>query len=150
MMRVREATMNDLDVMIGIARPYIERSSYAAYGPLCEDACRNLVAMVLERGILLVAETDDVVLGLLGALVVPLMTNAAVLGASEVIFFVRDDLRAARGASRHLLRALEAECRARGLRFLQVHAMHSSPPPLFSLYHKQGYRPTEYSFTKAL
>jgi GNAT superfamily N-acetyltransferase len=147
---IRAATAADIPALRELARPFFARSHYATLGVLCDDASEALALLLLRAGIFLVAEVEGTIVGMLGAIVTPMLVDGGTLGASEVVFFVREDMRAARGMGRRLLLALEAECRARGLRFLQMHAIASSPKALFTLYRKQGFRPTEASYTKVL
>lgn len=146
---IRAACEADFAAMIAVGREYYAASPNAAYAPLCEDTCAATLRLLLDAGIVLAAELDGAVVGLLAVVLAPSVINRAVVGASEVYFFV-SRAAAGRGIGRALLDAMTAQCRARGLAFLQMHSTSGSPPQLEALYAASGFAPTEASFTRVL
>lgn len=148
-MIIRDATEADFPAMIAVGREYYADSPNAAYAPLCEDSCADTLRLVLAQGILLVAEIEGAVVGFLAVIRAPSLINRAVIGASEVFFFVGQEARG-HGAGAALLSAMVAACREQGFVFLQMHATSGSPGQLRSMYLDDGFVPTEYSFTRRL
>ena len=137
--------------MLRIGHQYYEESGYQRYAPLDENSCRELVSLMLQAGIVFVAEQGCELVGMIGAVLAPFMFNSAINTASEVLFFV-DKRATGNGVGGRLLDAMLAECKATGARFVQMHLLprHESAGLLASLYRSRGLEESERSFSKVV
>ena len=146
-MRVRPATDRDLPAIVELGRRFHACSGEAvAYDVNSADAtARGLMQM----GFVLLAEAGEGPVGMIGVAVVPMFFNYARTLAQELMWWVDEDGRSA-GTALALLRAAEAEARARGACRLQMIALASSPPHVARLYERLGYQHRETAFSKDL
>jgi L-amino acid N-acyltransferase YncA len=147
-MEVRKATAEDLPAILRMARKFYAETSYAALTPMSDDAVIGLARMIMDTGVLLVAEVQGDVVGMVALMVLPFMFNRDVRTAHEVAWWVDPDERAS-GAGIALMRALERACRAAGCRAIQMIALPKSVPAT-AVYRRLGYVLSEYCWTKEL
>lgn len=148
-MIVRRAVMEDVDSIVEMSRAFYATTSYAGFTPMSDESAGLLAEMLIETGVMLVAEKDGAVVGMVGLIVAPFMFNAAVLTAHEIVWYVRPE-EVGKGAGAALLAAIEPACRERGVVAIQMVHLSTSPPQAAALYERMGYRYTESSYTKEL
>lgn len=148
-MIVRDAIDADTPALLAIGQHFHAGTSYAQHSSFCPETARSRLALCREAGALLVAEVDGQPAGMFGFVAVPSLPNNAVLGASEMLFFVAPAAQD-QGAGRALLRAAKDRARDMGLAYLQSHTLPESPPQLEALYRAEGLAHTETSFTVVL
>lgn len=147
-MRIRHATIDDMPALLDMGEKFYETTHYAASKPYCRETVAGLVKLMLD-GVLLIAERDGAPVGMVGLVVVPWLFNAAMLTATEVVWWVDPEAQKA-GIGKALLEAIEPACRERGASTIVMMHLAESPPAASILYQRYGYRWTEMSFAKEL
>lgn len=147
-MQIRNATQADVEAIVSMSARFYATTSYAEFADFDPDAAANLANLMIDTGVMLIAETDRPV-GMVGLIVSPFLFNAAHKTACEVVWWVDDDQRGS-GAGVALLRAIEPACRAHGCTAIQMVHLANSPPQAALLYERLGYVHSESSYTKVM
>lgn len=148
-MIVRNATESDIPAIVWMSDCFYDTTSYAGFADFDPDAAEHLARVMIDTGVMLLAEADGKPVGMVGLIVAPFMFNAAHKTAHEVVWWVNDDQRGT-GAGIALLRAIEPACRAQGCTAIQMVHLSNSPPHASLLYERLGYVHSESSFTRIL
>jgi GNAT superfamily N-acetyltransferase len=148
-MQVRQATLADVPAIVRMSERFYETTSYNRWADFNADTVEALAENLTENHVMLVAEHEGQVVGMVGLFVAPFMFNADKTGAYEVVWWVDPEGRAT-GAGKALLRAIEPACHAKGCASIQMVHLHNSPPQAAMLYERAGYAHTESSYTKLL
>lgn len=148
-MNIRPATPDDVDAIVSMSAKFYETTSYRRFTPMSADTVANLALMLIDTGVMLVAEYGGEVIGMAGLYVGPFMFNDAARGAYEVVWWVSPDSRGA-GAGKALMAAIEASCREKGCNIIQMVTLATSPAHAGNVYESLGYRHSETSYTKVL
>jgi GNAT superfamily N-acetyltransferase len=146
---IRAATESDLPAILDMGARFYATTTYAQLADYCRDSAAGLARVMLDGGVLLIAEHDGRPIGMVGLLLGPFLFNAAHTTAHEVMWWVDPEARDS-GAGVALLRALEPACRAKGAAVIQMMTLDGSPPQAAALYERLGYRPSEHAFSKRL
>lgn len=146
---IREATHGDIDVIVGMAQQFYATTSYAEICPMEDVQAAGLAILLMDTGVMLVAEHEGVVVGMTGLHIEPFTFNPSVMMATELVFWVNPESRGASVAAQ-LLSAITAACRDKGCHFIRMMTLHDSPPQAAMLYEREGYAPSEHAFTKRL
>lgn len=145
---IRAATPADIPAIVEMGRKFYAATAYQAVAPFDADSVAGLAGMMIDTGVLLVADEGDLV-GMVGLYVGPFMFNAGLKTAHEVMWWVDPEAQG-RGVGKQLLAAIEPACRARGAVSAQMVVLESSPPQAAALYERMGYRHSETSYTKVI
>jgi GNAT superfamily N-acetyltransferase len=148
-MVIRPAIPDDLIAMIDMGAQFYATTAYAQFADYHVGSAYALLEMLLEHGVLLVADDGGEVVGMVGLIVSPFPFNLAVKTAHEVMWWVNPEARAT-GAGHALLRAVEPACREAGVVAIQMIHLANSPPQAAILYGRAGYDHSETSYIKAL
>lgn len=143
---IRHATDADTDAIVAMAERFYATTGYAQWADFDPVQARLLADLIRANGVLLVAEVDGAVAGMVGLIVGPSLCNAHVLVANEVMWWVNPEARHS-GAGVALLDAVKPACIAKGAAAIQMVHLHDSPPQAAALYEQRGYRHTESSYT---
>ncbi len=146
---IRRATEADIPAVIEMSRSFYATTAYAALTPMCEKAVSATAGMLIDSGVLLVAEVDGDLVGMVGLAVMPFTFDHDVTIAAEVVWWVEPDAQGA-GIGLALLEAVEPACREAGADAIQMMTLATSPPHAAALYERLGYRHSESSFTKRI
>lgn len=146
---IRAATTDDMPDLIRMGRAFYETTERAGIVPFCPASAEVTARLLLEQGVLLVAEFERHVIGMIGLLVAPSLMNHAYRVASEIMWWVDADARFS-GAGLHLIRAAENAAREAGAIELTMVRLDNSPRAAELVYLRRGYRPAEHSYTKVL
>lgn len=146
---IRPATHDDLDAIVAMSAKFYATTTYAGWASMCPDTVRDLAAMLIDTSVMLVAEAEGAVVGMVGLVVAPFMFNRAKRAAYEVVWWVEPDAQGA-GIGRALLAAIEPACRAAGCDAIQMVHLSTSPPQAAALYERAGFRLSESSYTKIM
>jgi GNAT superfamily N-acetyltransferase len=146
---IRHAIHKDIGAIIAMSEKFYATTHYSRWAEFNPETVDSLATSLLENHILLVAELDDEVVGMVGLFVAPFMFNNDRIGAYEVVWWVNPDAQGA-GVGMELLAAIEPACRAKGVNAIQMVMMANSPPKAQAIYEKFGYNHSETSFTKEL
>lgn len=148
-MHIRPATLADVPAVVRMSERFYETTSYSEWAEFGPETVEALAVNLAENHVLLLAEHEGQVVGMVGLFVAPFMFNAAKLGAYEVVWWVEPEGRTT-GAGKALLSAIQPACEARGCHSIQMVHLHNSPPQAAMLYERAGFRHTESSYTKTL
>lgn len=146
---IRPATTSDIPEILEMGRRFYGTTSYAGWADFDDGSVQALVEYLIKDGVLLVADIDGRLAGMVGLIVTPFAFNASLLSAHEVVWWVNPESQSA-GVGKALLAAIEPACRERGCRSIQMICLASSPPQASAIYERHGYVSTESCFTKTL
>ena len=146
---IRPAEIGDLDAIVEMGERFYRSTSYAHWASFCPDSARLLGQMLIEEGVVLLADGPSRPIGMVGLAVVPFMFNRSALAAHEVFWWVDPEARGGLAAWR-LLKAVEPACIERGCSAIQMTLLGDSPEIASSMYRRAGYSHTETSFTKMI
>jgi GNAT superfamily N-acetyltransferase len=136
--------------MVDLANEYWDVTPYAEsrleFG---REQSGHLLALLLEHGIVQVAETEGEVVGLIALAVGPLPFTTGERAASEVLFYVRPGHRG--GVGKRLVRQAKNIARQQGLaRFNMLHLVMPGAEAAERLYLAEGMSPAEVIYTQEL
>lgn len=146
---IRPATTADLPVIVEMSRLFYGTTHYAQACDMDDETVARLAETLLTDHVLLVAEKNGDVVGMVGLFVAPFLFNAHAVGAYEVVWYVDPAARGGRIAW-SLLDAIEPACAAKGATYIQMVHMPNSPPQAAALYQRKGYTHSETSYTKRI
>lgn len=146
---IRKATHSDLAKIVGMAERFYATTCYSNWSDFDADTTFDLAINLIENHVMLVAEQDGDVVGMVGLVVAPFMFNANCRSAHEVVWWVNPEAQGS-GVGKELLAAIEPACRAKGANAIQMVMMANSPPKAQAIYERFGYGHSETSFTKEL
>lgn len=157
MATIRPATMDDVPAIVAMAQRFYPDSPYPSiYGDMPEEQAAGLaiVAMYgmaeagIVPGVMLVAERDGVLVGMLCCHIDPATFTPAVI-AAELVWWVEPEHRGGMTAVRLLLSG-ENDAREKGATVINMSALATSPEEAHMIYMKLGYAPTHTVYTKRL
>lgn len=146
---IRRATHADMDSILRMGERFYHSSHYSAWSGFCKDSCRKLAELIIDTGVLMIAEQDGKDAGMVGLVVAPFMFNNSKLGAYEVFWWVEPEARGGMTAWR-LLKSIEGVCAEMGVSSIQMVVLSDSPEQAAKMYERAGYTHSETSFTKIL
>lgn len=144
---IRAATHADVPAIVQMSELFYATTSYARWAEFNPETVAALASTLAESHVMLVAEVDGQVCGMVGLFVAPFMFNADKVGAYEVVWWVDPDSQGA-GVGKALLAAIEPACKAKGAHSIQMVHLASSPPQAAAIYERSGYAHTESSYTR--
>ena len=144
---IRKATLADVPVIVSMAANFYESTSYCDWADFNPDTVTTLATNLTENHVMLLAEDEGQVVGMVGLFVAPFMFNRAHTAAYEVVWWVNPDAQG-NGAGKALLAAIEPACAERGCSAIQMVHLSTSPPQAAALYERLGYVHSETSYTK--
>lgn len=148
-MNIRQATLTDMPEIIRMGRLFWSQTPYNEIA-LCPDSLIETCAVMIDAGLLLIADIDGVTAGAVGAVASPLYANKSVLVAAELFWWVEPQFRNS-GVGKLMLKSIEDAARAAGVyRFTMAAFDDIEIDKASSIYQRFGYKPTERSFGKVL
>ena len=144
---IRAATKDDVARIVEMSRLFYATTSYAEWADFHEETVANLANSLLNDHVMLVAEVDGKVYGMVGLFVAPHLFNVNVKAAYEVVWWVEPEAQGA-GVGKALLQAIEPACREKGAVAIQMVHLSSSPPQAALIYERMGFVHTESSYTR--
>ncbi len=148
-MLVRNAVMDDVDDIVRMSAKFYATTNYRHFADMSDETVGNLVRDLIDRGIMLVAESEGRVMGMAGLYIGPFLFNSDKSGAYEVVWWVSPDEQG-RGAGKMLMDAIESSSRDKGCDIIQMVTLATSPPHAGKIYETMGYAHSETSYTKVL
>ncbi len=148
-MHVRAATADDVAAIVEMSERFYATTSYVEVAEFCPHSVEDIVALLIDTGVMLLAEEGGAVVGMVGLAVAPFPFNNAVINACEVVWWVKPEAQG-NGAGKALLAAIEPACREKGVGLIQMIHLASSPPQAAAIYERMGYKPTESSYSKVI
>lgn len=144
---IRQATIADVSAIVEMARLFYATTEYRKWADFNDETVKNLTETLVKDHVLLVADEDGELKGMVALFVAPFMFNADVTAAYEVAWWVNPDAQGI-GVGKALLAAIEPACKARGCTAIQMVHLSTSPPQAAAIYEHMGYAHTESSFTR--
>lgn len=146
---VRPANTADLPAALEMAARFYATTDYTKVAPMSADSVVKLGRLLLDQGVLLVAEREGKLVGLIGLIVAAFPFNEAYRTAHEVLWWVDPEERET-GAGVALLREMIPACKYRGAVAIQMLHLANSPPQAAALYERLGFVHTETAYIKVL
>lgn len=117
---------------------------------ITDDGIDKTAQLFMDNHILLLAEKDKKVIGLIGGVAVPSSFSSKEIVGQEFMWYLEKDER--RGSiGFRLLKAFEEECKARGAKkVIMIHMLNLNSEAMSKFYEKQGYIPMEKHYIKEL
>lgn len=145
---IRVATEDDIPAIVAMSRKFYATTSYAEHAPMDDETVAALARQLMDS-VMLVAEADGQVVGMVGLVVAPFMFNHSINAAYEVVWWVEPEAQGS-GIGKQLLAAIDNACIARSASIVVMVTLASSPPQAAALYERAGYTHSETSYTKRL
>jgi GNAT superfamily N-acetyltransferase len=146
-MILRAANEADVPAIVGMAGKFYPTTHYPAFAPFDVDAAESLARLLIADGVMLVAELEGQVVGMVGLLLAPFLFNPTKRVAYEAIWWVEPEAQGA-GIGKALLGAIDGACKAKGADGIQMIHLASSPPQAGALYERLGYASCESAYFK--
>lgn len=147
--RIRRAVADDLPGIVAMGRTFYAQTAYASFSEYSDASALVLCQMMLDSGVLLVAESDGALVGMVGLAITPFLFNHAQKTAHEVMWWVHPSARGG-GAGKALLDAVEPACREKGVVAIQMLHLSNSPASAAAMYQRMGYEQSECSYVKVI
>lgn len=147
---IRSATKKDLLRIVEMSEKFYASTNYSKFAMFSAPTVYVLADTLIQHGVMLVAEEEEKVVGMVGLILTPFLFNAEYVGAYEVVWWVEPSAQAS-GIGRALLEAVEPACKAKApIRLIQMVTLPGSPPQAAQLYEKLGFHHSESSYTKVV
>lgn len=149
-MIVRPATRADIPRIVEMGRRFYAASGYEAIAPASDASIAGLAILTMDgAGVMLVAESEGKVIGMVCLFIEPFTFNPAVTVATELAWWIEPECRGGLLASR-MMDAQEDACRAKGAQWVRMAKLPTSPPQVDALYERRGYQPGDSYYMRAL
>lgn len=148
--KIRHARDSDLAAVVRMGSEFHASTEMGQRVPINLSDIVYLFATAIDTGILLVAVDDtDAAIGLIACTLAPYPYNTAYLCCAEMMFWIDPEHRGGSLATR-LLKAAEKEAQAKGVHFMVMIALETSPEGIDSYYKTLGYSRTERTYVKGV
>lgn len=148
-MMIRDAKGEDFDALLAMGERFYNNTAYAAIAGYEWDAAAALFDLLIRDGLLLVAEEESGLVGMVGLVIVPFMFNTRLRSAHEVVWYVDPDARRL-GIGPALLKAVEPACREKGVDVIQMMNLATSNSATTRMYERMGFKHSESSYLKVI
>lgn len=146
-MTVRDATVDDIERIVALAKKFHEVSGYE-FLEFDEETVANLVGQSIECGLCPVAEVDGEVVGFLVGLEFPALLNVNIRVGTEVAWWLEPEFRGKPIGVKLLLEA-ESKAKRKGLKFWSMMCLeHLNAEGLEDIYQRLGYIRAERTYLK--
>lgn len=146
---IRKATHNDLRRIVEMSEKFYPQTAYIHLTPFNANAAATLASALIDHGIMLLAEVEKEVVGMVGLVLAPFPFDPDKVGAYEIIWWVEPEHQS-KGVGKELLEAIDPAAKKAGAGFIHMVCMADSPIAAAAAYIKSGYDHTEMSFTKRI
>lgn len=146
---IRAATAVDFPAIAEVGQHFHSSIAHRDI-PYSIDSMRRWLPRMRQQGLLYVAEHEGKIVGGIGGLYAPLYFNDQYRIAQELFWWVEPDHRARRAWIK-LLRAFESAAASAGCAWITMLLLAGpNAPQLERFYLRDGYRPSEWGFTKVI
>lgn len=150
MTTIRAATLDDVRAVAHMAQEFYASTDYPAlYGDFAWEQACGLAHVLIERGLILLAEAGGDVIGMAAMSIEPCMFNPQRYVANEIAFWIDPADRGGTLAMR-LHRATDEALKARGVHVVRWAMLATSPPGVARLYARSGATETERFYSRTL
>lgn len=146
---IRQATHDDIPRIVEMAGRFYAQTRYASIAPMAEESAAGLAIVMMEQGVMLIAEAEGAVVGMVGLFIEPFTFNIAKAMATELVWWVEPEHQRS-GIGAELLAAIEPACRAKGVNMIRMMCLAGQCAGAEAIYSRMGYTPSEHAYTKVL
>lgn len=148
---IRQATHDDLRRIVEMSQRFYPHTSYYIKSkiPLDPDHLGVFVLGMIDHHLMHVAELDGKVIGMIGVMYHPFIFNPEHVVAGEIVWWVEPEYWKS-GVGRQLLESVDAPCKERGIKHVQMMLLANSNPEAHKLYEALGYELSEMTYTKVI
>jgi hypothetical protein len=144
-MTIRMATTADVPAVVAMGEKFHAFSGDPV--PYCNRSAATTALGLMRMGFIMVAERDDMLIGMIGVAVVPMPFNSAHIMAQEMMWWVDENARSTGDAMR-LIRGAEQESGRRGASRFIMGLLAVSQPSVARAYERMGMVKAETSYMK--
>lgn len=148
-MTIRTATHDDIPRIVEMAERFYAQTRYADITPMAKESAAGLAIVLMDQGVMLVAERDGVVVGMAGLFIEPFTFNVSKTVATELVWWVELEHQRS-GIGMDLLAAIEPACRAKGADVIRMMCLAGQCEGAEAIYSRMGYVPSEHAYTKVI
>lgn len=149
MTQIRPASESDIPRLLEMGEKFYQTTHYPEnVAPYDAETVEALIGMMRD-GVMLVAEVEGEVVGMVGLVVVPHLFNRNYKTACEIVWWVEPEHRGG-GIAMQLMNAIEPAAKDKGAVGIQMALLSSSPPVAAAIYERLGYTHTESSYFKRI
>lgn len=149
-MTIRPATADDVERIADMAQAFYASTEYPAlYGEFSRTQACGLAIVLMQRGLVLLAERDGLVIGMVAMAIEPCIFNPDTTLANEVAFWIDPDHRGGTLAMR-LHSVADDALRAMGVNVVRWARLTTSPDGVERLYARAGCTETERFYARTL
>ena len=143
---IRDATNQDIDVILKMASEFWKHTMYTEeFEP---EAAMPMLNISLDQQLVLLAEVEGTVVGIIAAMEMPLMASSKATQAIETMWYIDPSCRGS-SVGVDLILQMEQRIKDRGVKYWNMAKMESSMPETIDrLYSKLGYIESESMYTK--
>lgn len=146
---IRAATRDDIGGIVEMAQKFYATTDYASLCQMDDAQAAGLAILLIDTGIMLVAEHEGELVGMAGLHVEPFTFYPSILMATEVVFWINEESRG-KGLASLMLDAAEDAAKSLGCSVIRMQALRNSGPIVADFYGKRGYDITEIIHTRRL
>lgn len=147
MTQIRNATLADMPVIVSMSERFYRTLPFVDWFDFSPATVETLTANLVSDHVMLVAEVEGRVVGMVGLVVIPFIFNTEHRSAHEIVWWV-DPEHQGNGTGKALLAAIEPACKEFGAEAIYMVHMANSPPQASALYERLGYEHIESSYAK--
>ena len=146
---IRSATHEDIPRIIEMAQAFYATTNYPSIAPMPDEQAAGIIIITIKSGVMLVAETEGELVGMICIHVDAFIFNPAVQFPNELAFWVEPEHRGSTTAMR-LVRSAEEALRVLGVPVSRLARLPNSQESLDGFYEVMGYKPDESYVIKRL
>lgn len=149
---IREAVADDLPRLLEMGRAFFGSTGYARIVPFDDESTGKTLTTLIQEpsGVLLVAESECGLVGMVGGMVYPFYFNLGHVTGQEFFWYMEPDSRHSKIGQR-LMAAFEQHLQQAGAQSITMIALDSlRPDAVGAIYRRAGYIPSEHSYIKGV
>lgn len=146
---IRKATHDDIPRIVEMSDKFYAQTRYVDIAPMAIESAAGLAIIMMKQGVMLLAESESEVVGMVGLFIEPFTFNIAKTMATEIVWWVDPDHQRS-GIGAELLAAIEPACRERGADMIRMMCLAGQSEAAEAIYTRMGYTPSEHAYTKVL
>jgi GNAT superfamily N-acetyltransferase len=148
-MTIREATHDDIPRIVEMSAKFYSQTRYVDIAPMAKESAAGLAIVMMDQGVMLLAEAGGAVVGMVGLFIEPFTFNIEKTMATELVWWV-DPEHQRSGIGAELLASIEPACRARGANIIRMMCLAGQCEAAEAIYSRMGYTPSEHAYTKVI
>ncbi len=148
--RIREATENDIPRIIEMGRSFFDASGYSGIIEFNAETAKTAIETIIidNHAIILVAEGQERLIGMLAAILHPFYFNINHLTGQELVWWIEPEYRTGTAGIR-LIKAIEQWAKSNGAKTFSMISL-AVNRRVEQIYERRGYSPSENLFIKSL